>query len=400
MMVLAPLWSAFFLLLAATLRASGSALFKIPRADALRAAEEHQRGARQVALLLERHDQIVPAVGVVHSALLITAVIPATWWLSQWDSLPWVLQTFLVVGLALVLVILGDLLPRRIGRSRPKGWAFNWAFLLRAALWLGNKATDILADLTPLEEEEIPEDETEASELKLISSVMEFSDTLVREVMIPRTDMVAVERTSTVYDVLDLMEQKGFSRFPVVGNDIDDVLGLVIIKDLLPTRLDGPHPDSIEPLMREMVFVPETKRVSDLLREMQAQQTHMAAVVDEFGGIAGLVTIEDLLEELVGEIADEYDQEDPLLVVEQDGIWLVDGRLPVQDLADTVGVELPTEDWDTVGGLVLGLAGRVPEIGEKYKVDPLQLEVTNIQGKRVLRVRASLPVGTAIEPSY
>jgi CBS domain containing-hemolysin-like protein len=173
----------------------------------------------------------------------------------------------------------------------------------------------------------------------------------------------------------------------VVRGDVDEVVGMVIVKDLLPLLTGGERAVALEGLMRPVDFVPETKRVSDLLREMQATKTHLVVVVDEHGSVAGLVTIEDLLEELVGEIVDEYDEHEPLVAALGDGVWQVDGRLPVSELSEVVGVDLPEEDWDTVAGLVLGLAGRVPVEGERFEVGEVAVTALRIQGRRIATVR-------------
>lgn len=201
--------------------------------------------------------------------------------------------------------------------------------------------------------------------------------------MVPRPDMVTVEAAAPLASLFAVFEEHGFSRIPAVGDGIDDVLGVVIVKDLLPPLASNTLPETVAEVMRPIDFVPETKRVFDLLREMQASKSHMAVVVDEYGGTAGLVTIEDLLEELVGEIVDEYDEDELLFEQRDDGSFIVDGRMPVSDLAEMIGSELPAEEWDTVGGLVLGLAGRVPVEGEVFEVEDVQVEVVRVQGRRV-----------------
>ncbi|HDL49572.1 MAG TPA: CBS domain-containing protein, partial [Actinobacteria bacterium] len=174
-----------------------------------------------------------------------------------------------------------------------------------------------------------------------------------------------------------------------VGESPDDIVGFVYAKDLLGIMDRGGGPEPVTRIMRPVYFVPETKRIPDLLRDMQTRQQHMAIVVDEFGGTAGLVTIEDLLEELVGEIVDEYDTEDPLFVEEEGGTYLVDGRFPVEDLEDALDVELPHDEWDTVGGLLLDLAGRVPYEGEAFEGHGIRFIVVSVQGRRVIQVRVT-----------
>ena len=201
---------------------------------------------------------------------------------------------------------------------------------------------------------ESPNGLSDADERELIMSVIEFTDTIVREVMVPRTDMITITGASSTDDAVDLVLSSGRSRIPVTGDSIDHVLGILYARDLLEMFDKEASPHSAAELCHEAYFVPETKQVADLLSEMQAKQQHLAIVVDEFGGTAGIVTIEDLLEEIVGEIADEYDDEEPMVVEDGEG-WVVDARLDVDELAALVDTDLPSDEWDTVGGLVLEL---------------------------------------------
>ncbi|MBW3666708.1 MAG: hemolysin family protein, partial [Actinobacteria bacterium] len=233
------------------------------------------------------------------------------------------------------------------------------------------------------ESEEPVEEETEEQEREMIDSVLEFGDTVVREVMTPRPDMVTVPVTASVEELIEISTEDGYSRLPVTSNG--DVVGQVIVKDLLPMLSGGIRPGSVAEVMRPVVFVPETKQIAALLSEMKESHNHQVIVVDEFGDVTGLVTIEDLLEELVGEIADETDIEEPLISQIESG-WEVDARLSVDDLVEVTGVALPDEEWDTVGGLVLGLAERVPEEGEVFSYEDLEIRVIRMQGRRVSTV--------------
>jgi CBS domain containing-hemolysin-like protein len=236
-------------------------------------------------------------------------------------------------------------------------------------------------------EEQDPDDQ---AEIELISQVLEFTDGIVREVMVPRTDMVTVAASHDTDHALDVILEGGRSRIPVTGDDLDDIVGVLYARDLLVLFDEGVGIRLVSQVMREPFFVPETKKVSELFRELQAQKVHLAIVVDEFGGTAGLVTMEDLLEEIVGEIVDEYDEEEILVESIGDGVFMVDGRLLVDDLVQVIERSLPEGDWDTVGGLVLGLAGRVPEEGEVFHLDGLSVRPELVQGRRVSRVRVTL----------
>ncbi|MGH3668239.1 MAG: hemolysin family protein [Acidimicrobiia bacterium] len=376
------------LALAAWLRAAGSAITRVPRADALRDEADGVRGAGIVAELLEEREAITPAVAMVGSALLVVAAVAGTALVTAEQTLGTAIAYAAIVFL--VVFLLGDLAPRQLGRRRPRSIAYRSARLLTAAVSLGGWASDLITESNGDDEGEIePEPETVTEqEREMIDSVLEFGDTVVREVMTPRPDMVTVPVTASVDDLISVTTDEGFSRIPVTSNG--DVVGMVMVKDLLPLLGEGRRPASVAEVMRPVEFVPETKLASALLGEMQANHQHQMIVVDEYGEVAGLVTIEDLLEELVGEIADETDEEEIFISARRDGGWDVDGRLPVDDLARLAGVDLPDEDWDTVAGLVMGLAERVPDEGEQFSHGPLTLTVTRMQGRRVAEVSVSV----------
>ena len=387
MIPLAFLISLVLLAVAAALRAAGASLVRTPRADALRDQAEGDARAGLVADLLDDRARLQPSLGMVHSALLVLAALPAAWALTA-ELSGWALALGLV-ALGVTLVAVGDVLPRTYGRKRPRRLAYRFAWLLEKAVRLGAAATDLLSDDGAEESTAEEASDDGFRERELISSVLEFSEALVREVMVPRLDMVAIDQSASTDAALDLFVTHGYSRIPVTGgNGDEDVVGIVYAKDLLRLMDLPASPTPVSEVMREPYFVPETKKVPALLRDMQASQVHIAVVVDEFGGLAGLVTIEDLLEELVGEIADEYDTEDEYVIELSRGEFLVDARLPVDDLSELLGVDLPNGDWDTVGGLVLDLAGRVPSEGERFEFDGVVLIPSRVQGRRVAQVRA------------
>ena len=376
--------SAILLLVTATLRSAGAALVRTSRADALHDAAEGNDRARVVAELLENRARLQPALAPVLTGLLVFAVIPLTWGLAEWLS-GWVLVLVIVV-MAVLVVLATDLIPRTIGRARPSTLAYRFAPLLAASVRIGDAANDLVSD-----DEDEPEESSVngEDERELISSIIEFGDTIVREVMMPRTDMVTLPASASTDEAVDLVLAEGRSRVPVTGDNVDDIVGVLYARDLLVLYDQQSPPRRCGDIAREAYFVPETKAIADLLREMQAKQRHLAIVVDEFGGTAGLVTIEDLLEEIVGEIVDEYDTEEPMVVPLEQGAFLVDARLDVDDLANVLGTEFPDEDWDTVGGLILGLAGRVPKAGESFEYDNVLLTAEQVKGRRVARVRVA-----------
>jgi CBS domain containing-hemolysin-like protein len=226
----------------------------------------------------------------------------------------------------------------------------------------------------------------DAEERELIVNTIEFGDTIVREVMVPRPDMVTVSMEFRVADVMEVAILNGLSRLPVTGEGIDDIIGVAYAKDLMRAERDGQEDRLVTELLRPGHFVPETKRVASLLREMQAEQYHLAIVVDEYGGTAGLVTLEDLIEELVGEIVDEYDVEDPQLERLPSGEVRVNAKLNIDDLGELLGLDLPEGDWDSVGGLLIGLLGHVPAEGESVDIDGYRVKAERVSGRRISRV--------------
>lgn len=373
------------LLLAFWLRAAGTAITRVPRADALRDESDDVVGAETVADLLDEREVIGPAVGVVASALLIFSSVFATVVVVADLSGGEAVAGAIAVGIVAFLV--GDLFPRQVGRWNPHGVAYKSSRLLTAAVTFGGWANELLPE--PEQDDPNRDESTEGAdeqERELIDSVLEFGETIVREVMTPRPDMITIPVAASIEELVDLATEEGFSRVPVSNNG--DIVGLVIIKDLLPMLTDDERPPTVAEVMRSVEFVPETKHASVLLGEMQTTHIHQVIVVDEYGDIAGLVTIEDLLEELVGEIADETDIEESMISPNGDA-WDVDARLPVDELADAVGAELPDEEWDTVGGLVLALAERVPEEGEVFEYHQLMFRVSRMQGRRVSQVKVT-----------
>jgi CBS domain containing-hemolysin-like protein len=235
---------------------------------------------------------------------------------------------------------------------------------------------DVAADEAEIEEEE----------RDLVRSIFEFGDTVVREVMLPRPDMIAVEADATVNEAVNTMIVAGYSRVPAFDDTTDNIVGLVYLKDLVGLQTAGHGNEPVSNSVREAVYVPESKRVAELLREMQLQKFHMAIVVDEYGGTAGLVTLEDLLEEIVGEITDEYDVEEPRLERLPNDILRVPGRTPIDEVNEELEVHLPDDEWDTVGGLVFFTLGHVPEEGECVTVDGLEFCAERVQGRRIVSV--------------
>jgi putative hemolysin len=377
------------LVLAAWVRAAGTAVTRVPRADAHRDASEGIAGAEAVADLLDEREQITAAVGVVISGMLVLSSVVATAVIV--DTLHPGPAIVVALAVGAVIFAFGDPVPRAIGRAGGHRVAYRSAALLTMAVRMGGWANDLLNE-GEIEDDEIngeEADEAEEAERELIDSVLEFSETLVREVMTPRIDMVTIAEQASIDALIDLASGEGYSRIPVTSNG--DVVGVAIVKDLLSLMKEGDPPKAVSEVMRPIDFVPETKYASALLAEMRERHSHQVMVVDEFGDIAGLVTIEDLIEELVGEISDETDEVEQM-IVRVDDMWLVDARADIDELERATGVSLPDEEWDTVGGLVLGIAERVPEEGETFTFKDLKFTVTRMQGRRVSAVMVSKQV--------
>ena len=230
------------------------------------------------------------------------------------------------------------------------------------------------------------EEQIEEGEKELIHSIFEFGDTIVREVMLPRPDITAIEADKALRDVQALVLQHGYSRIPVFEDDLDQVTGIVYAKDVLKALHQGKNDMPLSEIVREAHFVPESKKVADLLREMQKEKFHIALVTDEYGSVVGLITLEDLLEELVGEITDEYDTEEPELEQVADDVYRVDGKLSIDEVNELLDVELPDEEWDTVGGLMLGLLGSIPDEGEEVSFRNLRFTAERVDGRRISKV--------------
>ena len=242
-------------------------------------------------------------------------------------------------------------------------------------------------DLTVAMQAEDEQGILEQEEREMIHSIFELGETQVKEVMIPRIDMTCVDSKHSPQQALDAIVKSGHSRIPVFKEKIDHIVGLLYAKDLLKPLKEGQSDFHILDLVREVLFVPETKKISELLREFQGRRMHMAVVVDEYGGTAGLVTLEDILEEIVGEIRDEYDVEEDLIKVLDERTAEVLAKINLHDLNEELGLELPDEEFDTLGGFVYDLAGEVPEKGTRWSHGNIDFTVLDVRGQRIAKVR-------------
>jgi len=247
--------------------------------------------------------------------------------------------------------------------------------------------SELLGIVEVAAEDEVIEEE----ERELIESIIEFGDTIAREVMVPRPDIVTISHDSTITEALDVAIEHGYSRLPVVNDEHDDdVLGLAYAKDLMRAERERNGGRPVTDVLRPVHFVPENKPVNRLMREMQAQKFHLALVADEYGALAGLITLEDCLEELVGEIVDEHDDEESEVEHLGDGSYLVDGGMSIEDVNELLGIEVPDDDWETVAGFLFGTLEHVPAEGESVVHDGWRFAAAEVEGRRIRRVKVSL----------
>ena len=408
---LVPTISAVIVLVAfaALLAAAETAITNVPRAKALALQEDGRRGAPSLVRLLEHRERYLnPVLLLILICHLMTAGIVGLEAESHFGPLGIALS---LVVVAVVIYVIAEAAPKTYALQHPERTALFVApivsvlagfpplrILTRALIRISNillpgkgrpDGPVVSEDeLLAFAEVAMEEGQIESEERKLIGSIIDFGDTVAREVMVPRPDMVTVGIDKRVDDVVDELLARGFSRIPVIGEGgVDDVLGIAFTKDLMLAVRAARSTAKVESLMRAAMFVPETKKVAELMREMQANKQHMAIVVDEYGGTAGLVTLEDLIEELVGEIVDEYDIETAPVEHLPNGDIRVSGRLSLDEANEDLGLELPTGDWDTVAGLLFTQLGHVPEQGESIEVDGHTLTADTIDGRRIERVR-------------
>jgi CBS domain containing-hemolysin-like protein len=394
---------------AAFLAAAETSLTNIPRVRAIALVEEERRGAAALLRLLEHRERILnPVLLLVLMCHLAAATVVGL--VAESYLGPFGIFVAVVVEVVVIFVF-AEAAPKTYALQHPERTAIFVApivsvvagfppvrILTRLLIGLSNvilpgkgrRAGPAVSeeDLLALADVAVEAGEIESDERALIRSIIDFGDTVAREVMVPRPDMVTMPAGTTVSEAIEVALTNGYSRIPVFGEGgIDDIVGIVYVKDLMRAARENVGGSPVRPLLRPAVFVPETKRASELLKEMQARKHHIAIVVDEYGGTAGLVTLEDLIEELVGEIVDEFDVEDPLLEPLPNGDWRVSARMALDEVNELLRLELPEGDWDTVGGLVFNMLGHVPSEGEAVEIDGHRLRAERIEGRRIGRVR-------------
>jgi CBS domain containing-hemolysin-like protein len=402
-------------LLAALLTMAQTAIDRVSRGKAHHLVQERKKGSQYLLRIVEDPARYMNVMWLLTLVAQVTAAVLATG--LAIDAFSGAGEVVAAIGVTVVLYVVAVLPPKAIAvqhtdrcalvvartiyllgkflrpLSRVLVIASNFMMLLLPGRRMpeGPFVTDEdLRQLVDIDDDE----ESEEEEQELIHSVFEFSDTIVREVMVPRPDMVVLPSDATLEQALETITQAGYSRIPIFDGDIDNIVGVLYAKDLLKRSTEDGATKAAT-LSRAPLFVPEQKKLAELLREMQEQRVHMAIVIDEYGGTAGLVTIEDLVEEIVGEIVDEYDKEEPLVEPLGDGALRVDAKLGIDEVNELLGVELPDDDWDTVGGLVYELTGRVPVPGETVRFESIEFQTERVTGRRIQKVvirRVAAPV--------
>lgn len=364
------------MLYAAVVETAFGVLMRLPH----RLEAEREQDHRLAAFLEDPIKLFVPA-RILRGALLVASVVL----LAQVYGVGLEGGVLLFITGLVINVLFGQVLPAWIVRRTPERVLALWLPGFTAAANLISPFTSLIITwLGP-----------PAEPRRLLKSVIDFGETQVREVMTPRPDIVAISADATLTELRRLVHEQEYSRLPVYTDNIDNIAGLIVVKDLFQLPEQPAADRRVKDFMRAAAFVPETKRVADVLREFQQKRLQAAIVVDEYGGTAGLVTVEDVVEELVGEIRDEYDVEVEPIVGEPDGAFVFSAKVAIDDMTERLGVSIEGDGFETVGGFVLSRMGRVPSVGETFSTDGLDVEVLEAERRRIHRVRVRLAPASA-----
>jgi putative hemolysin len=397
------------LILCALASAAETAFTSVNRIKLKNLVEEGDKRAIEIERLLASPNTYLSTILIVNSVAVIVASSMATVLALSFS------QTFgeliATVLSSLVVLIFCEITPKTAAIQNGLRWARvlvvpvqRASWVLRPLVWALSAITNSLARLLGIQikhrgpfvtEEELrllvtvgeEEGVLEEEETEMIHSIFEFADTTVREVMIPRIDMVTLEANATIDDAVDVALQGGLSRIPVYEETIDNIIGILYTKDMLKQLREGHHTQPVRDLVRPAYFVPETKKLDDLLREIRRERKHIVIVVDEYGSVAGLVTIEDLVEEIVGDIKDEYDLEESLYEQINEDTYVFDARISIHDFNDIMETHLDDEDYDTLGGFVLAKLDKIPNVGDTVTFEDLTFTVLTTRGRRIMKVR-------------
>lgn len=407
------------LLLSAFFSGSETAFFSLSKAQVRALRARNDAGARRIVALLDRPRELLVGILVGNTVVNTAAASIAAIAVNRIARLagfdPELALLLQIVAVTFVLIVAVEISPKVFALKHNEGWALRSSGAIRSVLFvlwplnkllvgfvegsariMGVEATRVLfneEELRTLAEVSEEHGVLEEDEREMIHSIFEFGETEVTEIMIPRIDMAAISQDAPIEEAVELVRQRGHSRIPVYRNDIDHIVGILYAKDLIGRNSNGNAPKTIKDVMREAFFVPEGKRISALLKEFQQHKVHMAIVVDEYGGTEGLVTMEDIIEEIVGEIHDEFDTEEEVLRRLEDGDYQVLAKIEVSDFNRAINEDVvPTEDdYETLGGFIFSLAGEVPTPGQTYEYKGWSFTVKAVEGNRVVSVRIHPP---------
>lgn len=403
------------ILLAGFFAASETAMLFVNKARLHQLAEAgNDRAQVALDLTLER-ERLHNTLLIVENFFLVLSVVLNSVVSFSVIANPWIAIIAVALPGSIAIVLIAKLAPKGIVSKNPDRFALAVAYPMRAlvrvlsplgstvaaaaGLFTGPGGPKGLACTAVVTEEDIKALITlggeggalEEEEKELLHKVFEFGDTLAREAMRPRTEIVSVHAAAAVRDVLNLVAEHGYSRYPVIEETIDSVIGILYVKDILIAMSEGAvkREEDIRPFIRQASFIPENKRVSELLSEMQRQKFQIAIVIDEFGGTAGLVTLEDLLEEIVGSIHDELETEQKDVEVVDERNVVVSGQANLDEVNEQLGAELASRDFNTIGGFVFGLFGRMPKVGEQLRYRDLKFEILELDGRKIEKMKVT-----------
>lgn len=387
-----------------------SAIRAVSRLRVRYLVEQGVGGAKALETLLAHPGRLLSSIILIDNIVNIAAVSIATLLTATFLNVSGLVILVSTGAMLFVILIFGEIVPRTFGVRHAEFLSLKTAafldilstilspvigmFTAIANVFIRIFGGKPIKELPVAAEEEIisitgvgeEEGVIEEEEKELIHSIFEFGDTVVREVMVPRMDMVTVSVDAPIEEVLSLIIREGHSRIPVYEDTVDNIIGIVYAKDILIQMSKGNIDMLLRRLMRPAYYVPESKKVDELLRELQKKRLHMAIVVDEYGGTAGLITIEDLLEEIVGEIFDEYDLEETLIEFIDERTIRMDARVNIDEANELLNTNLSSDDIDTIGGFVYSLFGRIPKPGEEVRFEDLTLKVEKVIGRRISKI--------------
>ncbi len=395
---------------------SEASLISVSRLKIRSLAEKGNKRAMAVQRLRDEHHRLFGTILLTENFFIIVASsLGATLAIRLFPDVEWITLGASIV-MTILIVMFGEIAPKTFAATHATRVSLMVAkvmefiiWLTHPVVWLFTSVTNGIIRLVSHGKEATPfvtEDEIKAmisigeeegalnlEEKAMLHKVFEFGDTLAVEAMQPRTEIISIGKDATVADALALVSQHGHTRFPVIEDTVDNIVGILNTKDLMVAMSRGEidQYNTITRLVRPPYFIPETKLVRQLLTEMQEQKLHMVIVIDEYGGTAGLVTLEDLMEEIVGSIQDEYDKEERDVHIVDEKTFVVSGSAELDEVADELGIRIESEDFNTVGGFVFGLFGRMPRAGETLKYRDLKFEVLEMEGRRIERLKITKP---------